>query len=319
MWYGGIGHHWNHQAEMGGNSLKHHPKLHLHVGLRTFKTALAVTIALLIAQLINSYSPIFAGLGAIVAMTRTLRDALEAAKTQFVGVILGGIIGLILLLISPTPEALLTGAGVLAVLCLCALFKLYYAMSLAAIIVLSVCVSTSGNPILGLAYRLVDTAIGLGVGLAINMLIKPYNNRPRVIQLFWKLANSLPAYLDDCVIKDLYPDLTGYETGLRTLAAELDIYRRQHFRKREAHEQDVIFLQGLYQLAERIHQELCALCCMDFIGKPLPRNLERLKEVGIEIPSELPCKCGEEEVTVTNYHLDRILDARDFLIALLES
>ena len=298
--------------------MKHHPKLHLHVGLRTFKTALAVTIALLITRLINSYSPIFAGLGAIVAMTRTMREAIDAAKTQFVGVILGGIVGVLLLLISPTPPALLVGAGVLAVLCLCALFKLYYAMSLAAIIVLSVCVSTTGNEIVDLAYRLVDTAIGLAVGLTVNMLIKPYNNRSRVIQLFWKLVGSLPAYLDDCVIKDLYPDLSNYETNLRTLSVELDIYRRQHFRKREAHEQDVVFLQGLYQLAERIHQELCALCCMDSIGKPLPRNLERLKDMGIEIPPELPCKCGEEEVTVTNYHLDRILDARDFLIDLLE-
>ena len=303
---------------MGGNLLKHHPKLHLHVGLRTFKTALAVTIAMLITRLINSYSPIFAGLGAIVAMTRTMREAIDAAKTQFVGVILGGIVGVLLLLISPTPPPLLVGVGVLAVLCLCAVFKLYYAMSLAAIIVLSVCVSTSGNEILDLAYRLVDTAIGLAVGLGVNMLIKPYNNRPRVIQLFWKLVNRLPAYLDDCVIKDLYPDLSGYETNLRALAVELDIYRRQHFRKKDAHQQDVIFLQGLYQLADQIHQELCALCCMDSIGKPVPRNLERLRELGLEIPAELPCKCGEEEVTVTNYHLDRILDARDFLIDLLE-
>ena len=298
--------------------MKHHPKLHLHVGLRTFKTALAVTIALLITRLINSYSPIFAGLGAIVAMTRTMREAIDAAKTQFVGVILGGIVGVLLLLISPSPPVLLVGAGVLAVLCLCALFKLYYAMSLAAIIVLSVCVSTTGNEIVDLAYRLVDTAIGLSVGLGVNMLIKPYNNRPRVIQLFWKLVNRLPAYLDDCVIKDLYPDLSGYEMDLRTLAAELDIYRRQHFRKKGVHEQDSVFLQGLYQLAECIYQELCALCCMDSIGKPLPENLERLRDLGIEIPPELPCQDGNEKNIVTNYHLNRILDARDFLIDLLE-
>ena len=38
--------------------MKHRPKLHLHIGLRTFKTALAVTIALLIAGALDSYSPI---------------------------------------------------------------------------------------------------------------------------------------------------------------------------------------------------------------------------------------------------------------------
>lgn len=298
--------------------MKHHGKVHLHIGLRAFKTALAVTVALLIARALGTYSPIFSGLGAIVAMARTLKDSLREARTQFVGVILGGIIGFLLLLISPAPSPLLTGVGILSAIVLCNLLGLYYAVSLAAIIVLSVCVSTSGNPMIEMVYRLVDTSIGLIVGLVVNMLIKPYNNRPRVVSLLYQVADSVPGYLDSCILKNLYPDLAELEKTLRALEVEFEIYRKQHFRYREAHNRDAIFLQGVIQLAVRIDQELSALACMDTFGMPEEKNLARLRELGLCVPDHLERKCTEEDSTVTNYHLEKALDARDCLIELLQ-
>ena len=298
--------------------MKHHGRVHLHIGLRAFKTALAVTVTLLIAKALGTYSPIFSGLGAIVAMARTLKDALREARTQFVGVILGGIIGFLLLLISPVPSPLLTGVGILAAIVLCNLLGLYYAVSLSAIIVLSVCVSTSGSPMIEMVYRLVDTSIGLIVGLVVNMLIKPYNNRPRVVSLLYQVADSVPGYLDSCILKNLYPDLAELEKTLRALEVEFEIYRKQHFRYREAHNRDAIFLQGVIQLAVRIDQELSALACMDTFGMPEEKNLARLRELGLCVPDHLERKCTEEDSTVTNYHLEKALDARDCLIELLQ-
>ena len=294
-----------------------HPKLHLHIGLRIFKTALAVTVAMALARLLDSYSPIFAGLGAVVAMARTLRESLEAARTQFVGLFLGALIAFGLLWLDPTPSPLLIGCGVLAALCLCALFRLYYAVSLAAIIVLSACVSTSGSPILALVYRLLDTSIGLAVGLAVNMLVKPYNNRPRVVALLRRIAGLVPACLNDCVLHKLYPDLTPLDTALRALDVELDIYRRQHFRRRDAHQRDALFLGGLEQLAERMVHELSALCCMDVLGAPDDDNRRRLSELGLTVPDD--AEAAPAEITVvTNYHLRNALEARAFLLELLE-
>ena len=251
-------------------------------------------------------------------MARTLKDALREARTQFVGVILGGIIGFLLLLISPVPSPLLTGVGILAAIVLCNLLGLYYAVSLSAIIVLSVCVSTSGSPMIEMVYRLVDTSIGLIVGLVVNMLIKPYNNRPRVVSLLYQVADSVPGYLDSCILKNLYPDLAELEKTLRALEVEFEIYRKQHFRYREAHNRDAIFLQGVIQLAVRIDQELSALACMDTFGMPEEKNLARLRELGLCVPDHLERKCTEEDSTVTNYHLEKALDARDCLIELLQ-
>ena len=299
--------------------MKRHQKLHLHIGLRMFKTALAVTIALAIARLFQSYSPIFAGLGAVVAMARTLRESLDAAKTQFVGVILGGIVSMLLLVIDPTPSVLLIGGGVLVALALCGIFKLYYAVSLTAIIVLSVCVNTGGDPpLVALGFRLIDTSIGLSVALAVNMLIKPYNNRHRVTNLLHKLADAVPACLEQRFVYDLTPDLTPMVTDLRALDVELDIFRRQHFRRREAHDRDLCFLRGLFQLADRMEQELSALCTLDLPGIPDEDNCRRLEELGLTLPDFTGRKSTEEIDFVCNYHLKIALQAREYLLELLE-
>ena len=284
-----------------------------------FKTALAVTIALAIARLFNSYSPIFAGLGAVVAMARTLRESLDAAKTQFVGVILGGIVSMLLLVIDPTPSVLLIGGGVLVALALCGIFKLYYAVSLTAIIVLSVCVNTGGDgPIVALGFRLIDTSIGLVVALAVNMLIKPYNNRHRVTSLLHKLADAVPACLEQRFVCDLTPDLTPMVTDLRALDVELDIFRRQHFRRREAHDRDLCFLRSLFQLADRMEQELSALCTLDLPGIPDEDNRRRLEALGLTLPDFTGRKSTEEIDFVCNYHLKTALQAREYLLELLE-
>ena len=294
------------------------PKLHLHIGLRIFKTALAVTIAMVVARLVDSYSSIFAGLGAVVAMARTLPESLEAARTQVVALVFGALVAFGILWLDPTPSPLLIGVGVLAVLSVCALCRLYYAVSLAAIIVLSACVSTSGDPMLALLYRLLDTSIGLAAGVAVNTLVKPYNNRPRVTALLQRLAGRVPACLDACVLQDLYPDLTPLETDLRAIDVELDLYRRQHFRRREAHERDTAFLTGLEQLAERMLRELQTLCCMDAIGVPDSKNRAALAALGLDTSPADHRPSSPEVDVVTNYHLRKALEARSYLLAMLE-
>ena len=60
-----------------------------HIGLRTVKTGLAVALALFFADLRSSPLPIFAAIGAIVAMSRTVGDAFETCRTQFFGILFG--------------------------------------------------------------------------------------------------------------------------------------------------------------------------------------------------------------------------------------
>ena len=93
----------------------------IHLGLRTVKTALAVTLALTAAELVHSTMPIFSAIGAISAMSRTLGDALTACLTQLAGCVCGCLIGLLFLLVRKSadwriPVAFLAAAALYAAL-----------------------------------------------------------------------------------------------------------------------------------------------------------------------------------------------------------
>ena len=60
------------------------------IGLRTLKTALAVTVSLLIASLLGDLS-IFPALSAFAVMARTFEEGLQECRNQAVGIAIGGI------------------------------------------------------------------------------------------------------------------------------------------------------------------------------------------------------------------------------------
>jgi len=289
-----------------------------HIGLRTIKTALAVTISLAICALYGAYSPIFAGIGAISAMTRTMRDAMREALTQFAGVLIGGVIGLILVLLWPQTPPWAIGLGIVAAIMLCNLLKITYVSAMACIIVLSACTGTQGSIPYAMLYRLMDTSVGLLVGIVINITVKPYNNRPAVLRLLRETADSIPATVDECVLRNRYPDLEPYERRLHRLRKELFTYEHSHLFRNADRTRDAAFLGGCVQLATRMYQELGSLSCMDTFGIPSAQNLERLRSLGLEIPKDVTRKCTRHDSIVTNYHLEKLLDAREYLLILLQ-
>ena len=133
-----------------------------------------------------------------------------------------------------------------------------------------------------------------------------------------KLADAVPRCLEERFVRDLTPDLTPLITDLRALDVELDIFRRQHFRRRAAHDRDLCFLRGLDQLADRMVQELSALCTLDLTGIPDADNCRRLQELGLALPDFSRRKSTDEVDQVCNYHLKTALQAREYLLELLK-
>ena len=149
-----------------------------HIGLRTVKTGLAVLIALLLDSLRPSAMPIFAAIGAIEVMSRTLSDAKSAAATQLAGTACGAAAGCLLMLLMPHYRYLAIGIGLVLLIPLCQPLRIGFAVPLTCIVFVSVCLNdpSAGSPLSYGVSRFLDTAIGLAVGFAVNAIIKPYNN-----------------------------------------------------------------------------------------------------------------------------------------------
>lgn len=285
---------------------------HLHIGLRTVKTGLAVAIALLIASLRDAAMPIFAAIGAISAMSRTLHDSRRACATQFAGITIGCLLAYVYVSVLPfyaDPAAI--GLGLILIIAICNYLKLDYAVSLSCIVFVSICLN--GENVLGYAVnRFMDTATGLIVAYVVNALVKPYNNRAAILRELDGLLTSLPSALRERVAAERYPDLEPLHTRLRRLNAELEIYEQQTFPDKKARQADSIYLRGCYQLAERIVHELEALCMMDVPGTPTGESVQRLAARGIILaPPGRPAEDADSQVM--NYHLGNLLDAFTFL------
>ena len=300
-----------------------------HIGLRTVKTALAVALALLVAVLRGSPSPIFAAIGAIVAMSRTLSDAVRACLTQIAGILCGTVIGCLMLTLLPglfpTFAPLMAGLAVVIVIACCNALRLDFAVSLSCIVVVSICLMTPGGNDHWLygANRFLDTSIGLVTALAVNILIKPYNNRLKIARMMTHIQQLFPGYLRERVLTGRYPDLGPLREKLLTLNDELTIFEREpalrplhRAEQRAARRQEAAYLRGCEQLLSKMADELTSLCTMDSSPAPGDALCRRLAALGVTTPDDLAARgagCSDEDRAVQEFHLRNLLDANDFL------
>ena len=89
----------------------------LRIGPRTLKTALAVTLSIIMVSFYGSSTSnlIFATIGALSAMGATFKESLESCFSQIAGVLFGVIAG-VLLLSMHMPTLLASGIGVIVVI-----------------------------------------------------------------------------------------------------------------------------------------------------------------------------------------------------------
>lgn len=296
--------------------MKHSP-----IGLRTLKTGLAVFLSVLLVRcfVTDDLSVFYAGFGALIAMDRTLSDSLRQAATQVLGVLFGTVLGYFALLLFPdvTP-AWVVGVGVILLIFLCDRLRLRFAISLACIIFLSACLDTSDNILRDSIFRVRDTCVGIAVALLLNIFLQPYNNKKRILSLLHRLREQIPVLLQQTVVQEQLPSLHPSVELLRSVDQELSLYRRQRFLRRRS-DDDEALLFGCRQLAERMVQELEAICGMDSLGDIATENAEVMRKLGMELPEVPSRKCTRHDTIVMNYHLEKLLTAYRYLGELMEA
>lgn len=295
--------------------------LHIPLGLRIVKTALAVTLSVLLVRLFvdNSLTAFYAAFGAAIAMETTFTRSLRQALTQLVGVLAGTLFGYVSVLLFPTiTPAWIAGLGVMILLVLSQIFKLSFSASLSCIIFLSACLTPTDNILRDSLFRLRDTSVGIGVALVINALIRPYNNKKRILSVLAQLRSLMPPLLQQIIVKECVPDLSDLVPLLRRLDREMELYHSQRFFHR-THDDEAL-LAGCKQLVERMVEELEAICGMDTPGDLAMENAARMQELGMDLPEAgiSGRKCTRHDTIVMNYHLDKLLAAYRFLGELME-
>ena len=294
----------------------------IHIGRRTFKSALAVLISLIIVSMFGTSAAtskmVFAFLGAMAAMENTFKQSLEACMAQFLGMIVGAIVAAGLSFL-PVPALIEVVIGVLFIIVLYNVMGIHYSPNLPCLVILLSCMNEDVYPFEYALDRLWDTAIGLGVGMLINVLVLPYDNSLKIRQAIEYLEKEVIEFLEDMFDGDKdYPDTEKMRRMIDDMASQLGIYSQQWipFHVKRDKQKLAVFLKcesksrELMAQMEVLHQ-MESPGCLDMDVR------KRLKESGADIRDKRCSIQNNKEDIITNYHVNKILDLREELMVLI--
>jgi len=292
-------------------------KIKIPIGLRTVKTAIAVIIAILVVEFLGTTDSklIFAMLGAMAAVQPTFKESVEAFLSQIIGVIFGAVAGIVLLALR-MPPLVTIGVGIILVITLYNVLRIRYSPSLPCFILVMLCTTPDTQPMMYALGRIWDTAIGLSIGMLVNMLIFPYDNSRQIRSTAESLDVTLLAFLEDMFDGDEFlPDVKEMTLSIDRMAHQLNTFSAQKLPTRLRRQKEEL---EKYRLCEQKARKLLAhmevLSSVASVGRLTKENYDRLADCGADIKDTRIAPTVTDIDTVTNYHLSQILNLRQELL-----
>lgn len=295
--------------------------LRFHIGMRTVKTALSVIIAMALVELYGATESrlIFAMLGAMAAVQPTFKESWESCLTQIVGVLFGAFIGVALRHL-PLPGLVSGGLGVALVITLYNTFGIRFSPGLPCLITVMLCVTPDIQAMQYALGRIWDTTIGLAVGMAVNMLVFPYDNSRQIRNTAESLDRDLIMFLEELFDGDaVVPDAKKISQTIGYFDSQLKVFANQKLLLRKKSKSRELESFRTYEgKARELVARMEVLSHMERPGCLNDENRESLAACGADIRDNRPLDDVTERDIVTNYHVRQILQIRRELLEVLE-
>ena len=295
-------------------------KPRLSIGPRTVKTAIAVILSMLVAELLGATESemIFAMLGAMAAVEPTFTDSVESSLTQIVGVIFGAAIGLLMQLIS-IPSLVACGIGIIIVITVYNALLLRFSPGLPCLIVVMLCIGAEERPVMYALERICNTAVGLFIGMAINMLVIPYDNSRQIRKTARSLDKELRTFLENTFDgDDILPDAEIVTRMIADMDRQLTIFSKQKLLWRLRRQQEELSRFRIFEnKAHTLVAQMKVLSQMEKPGRLSNENRELLEALGANIQDARQIDTATDMDIVTNYHVSQILRLRTELMEIL--
>ena len=293
-----------------GFRLKHTP-----IGMRTVKTALAVTLSLMVIEYYGA-SPakvVFATIGAISAVGPTFTASLLACATQICGVSVGALLALTLMALH-VPSIVGVGIGIMLIITSYHHLKLKLVPVLPCLVLVNICLNPEVEALSYSLGRIWDTAIGLAIGMLVNTLIFPYDNSRKIRRMMEGLDGDLICILEDMFDGDDHlPKADDLGEKIDALEGQLALFSQQRLLRRKRQKREIQQLTTCEDTAQALLVELEALCAMPTMGRLNRENRQALLALGAKVSRDEPGVSETTEDVVSNYHVSQVLRLRQKL------
>lgn len=279
------------------------PRIKIKIGMRTIKTALAVTIAISISYLLNLNSPFFAAIAAIITLQGNIVDSFRMGRDRILGTIIGAVIGLASSYVA-LGNPIVIGLGIIVLIYISNLIHFNKTITISSVVFISIMLNPNGGSILLYSlFRVLDTFVGISVAVIVNLIISPPFSRDIVTGTCKEIVEKCHIAMKLMVLKENMP-LEEIGDELAILEREYPTYKREE----ESHlvKEGKVDLHEARKLINKLYHNIYLL---DEMGKECRISSENVtalnKMYEIEI---LPSEDLTNEEIVYNYHLNQSLE-----------
>ena len=288
-------------------------RLNRIVGMRTLKTGLAVTLCCILTRFMVD-NMFYCATACVVTMQDTIKTSYKMGFQRVFGTLIGGIVGFLLVLISPA-NPFLCGLGIMIVIKCCDHFKL------SSLVVSSVTFFSlylgyiDSAPLVYSIQRVLDTSVGVIMGLIINYSVaRPnyYDNTMkefiRIKSLFKDHVKSIILNVKDFQIDKIESKIKKSEAIYSKLIDELN-YSHVDF--------NLELIDKSLDLCRQIYFHIKSI---ELLEKDLYISKENYKKVKkIYKDEQVNLKISNSESPVFNFHLNKIIEKMNNLDELIGS
>ena len=282
------------------------------IGMRTIKTALAVSLTIFIAQVLNLKSPFFAGIAAIIAMQSSVSESFNMAKNRMLSTILGAITALLFSLIAPE-NPFFIAIGIIIIIYLCNIFNWKKSIQLSTMVFLSIILNyEEGSRVNYALYRTLDTFIGLVIGTLINYFLLPPNIEEQIKVSVENMYSQVKNMLEHIIWKKEY-------TGLDELRQEIvNIEKNYNILKKEIRfnlcKTDICSnFENIFELLESTYNHLSIISSIEKTPSIDDENKKALENLFHKTIPNNHNKTNEQLDLVYNYHLNKIIKNLNYI------
>ena len=225
-----------------------------HVGLRTFKTGLAVMISVIVGQYFDFLEyPFFIAMTAIISMDKTMFTSLKMGRNRVFGTFLGACIGILLSYID-RGNPVLCGIGMIALIQICNILKLQGSITIGGIVMIAIMVHTDKTPFYYGFHRTLDTFIGAAISFIVNMTVFPYS-RLRTINKTISYSWLMLDHIINEISESHEVELGYFRDELVYLKRDIDLIHSELVLTKKQKE-SVAQLEKHYEIAKKVFFEL---------------------------------------------------------------
>lgn len=272
------------------------------IGMRNIKTGIAAMICVLVGNLFLD-NTFYAVISCIISMQNTFKASLKAGINRISGTIVGGIIGFLFALISPG-NPILCGLGIMSSIYVCNLLGLRLGTNVACVTFSAIQLGVgTADPITYSVFRVIDTSVGVVIGIIVNYFIARPNYTKDIINEFKEIEKNTINLIEEKLISNSRMDITL----LYKKIAKLDAIHKRLVDELEYSKEDLNIeeLEKTILICKEIYFHLQSI---EFLEKKCYLTKDNYNELNkIYRKLDLSWDLDESKSPVFNYHLSMII------------